>query len=95
MVDSGACFTMVTEQMVERHALRMSSYRNTFSQAAPGAVPGELVGQVDFQLQLAPDLVLDLHRVKVQAGKGEYSIILGTDVLKPSKFLRGTSIRVG
>ena len=44
MVDSGACFTMVTEQVVERHAIKMQPYRNTFSQAAPGGPAGELVG---------------------------------------------------
>jgi hypothetical protein len=50
MVDSGACFSMVTEKVAEVHGLQMRAYSSRFVGAAPGAPPSELIGQVDLVL---------------------------------------------
>jgi hypothetical protein len=44
MVDSGACFTMITEKVAEVHGLQVRAYDSLFSGAAPGAPPSRLIG---------------------------------------------------
>jgi hypothetical protein len=84
LVDSGACFTMVTELFVERHGYRMCPYNATFTQASAGGPMGDVIGVIDMQLQLHPMLVLQLKDVKVQPGMSDYSCILGCDITNPN-----------
>ena len=50
LVDSGACFTMVTELFAERHGYIVKPFKSSFSQAAPGGPPGEIIGAINMEI---------------------------------------------
>jgi organic hydroperoxide reductase OsmC/OhrA len=50
LVDSGACFTMVTEHFVEKHGYQMKPYSSSFTQAAPNSPLGEVIGTIDMDV---------------------------------------------
>ena len=83
LVDSGACFTMVSEGFTERHGLKMTPFKDEFKGAIiEGNPPGQIVGKVSFKVQLHRELALNLRNVSVQAGN-EYSFIVGCDIMSP------------
>ena len=49
LVDTGACFTMISEKVAEAHGIKIHPYTGKFQQADPNS-SGELIGRCSFSL---------------------------------------------
>lgn len=80
MIDTGASFSMVTQNFAQTHNLTIYPGQGTFAQADCGATSGQLIGFVNMTIQVNDYLCLHLEEVKV-VPSGQYNMLLGCDVL--------------
>ena len=86
MVDTGAAFTMVTRSSTDYHGLPITAQKSMFRQADSSL--GNIIGVVDFTMQVHDHLEMELREVAVQEGTF-YHALLGQDVLA------GDSVHLG
>ena len=81
MLDTGASFSMANKGFCLYHNLTITAAHATFHQA-DCISQGNIIGYVDFDLQVHDNLIISLRRVKVNDSPS-YRMILGQDVMEP------------
>lgn len=65
LTDTGAAFSILTERVEENHGLKMKPLKDQFRSANSKALLGEIIGTLDVELQVYPNLVPQLKNMKV------------------------------